>query len=102
MTTIIGVMNAETRQIGLYPKAVNRSAQPDDIVLSHGDFHRMVWNHNGQRLTSVLITDLVMAAWEDSEAVSEAIRLESLVRAALVEPLAAAISQRNAASEAVQ
>ena len=65
--TIIGRIDTETKRIMIAPTAVNRKAQLDDIVLSDGQFHRMVWNHNGQRLTSVIITDLVVSVWAKSE-----------------------------------
>ena len=57
--TIIGRIDTETKRIMIAPTAVNRKAQLDDIVLSDGQFHRMVWNHNGQRLTGHDVTVMV-------------------------------------------
>jgi len=65
--TIIGTLDTETNRIGLAKTKITRPAQLDDIILFDGEFHRMIWNHNGQRLTSQNVSELVMAAWAKSE-----------------------------------
>lgn len=66
---IIGKIKPENNQLGFYGQPVTRQAQCNDVVYDYqtGEYSRLIWNHNGQRLTSVIITDLVVSVWAKSE-----------------------------------
>ncbi len=107
-TSIVGKLDTSTQRIGFYSQPVSRKAEQDDIVLSNGRYHRMIPNHNGQRLTSCDITSYVVKAWHKSEAAAdylaalvEAERLAPLVHQTLVDPLAG-VRRQNLQREAVR